>query len=258
MAPGGPEEMARNDYGSRGPPPLYDSACGDRAGPSWGFGLLLCAGPSDTGREGGRANASSDREPVSAATDAERYSARHIERLLGIHEDASKTGRRHTTFLDIISWARDPGGDNSYLRLAYQRQAPDAWMARRGPLDPSSELAAVLWDFEMAVRRLRRQREERIRTGGRRRADEELSLQEHGVVALYLTGFDYREIASLLGFGTKKDPDARRVARILRGRVKKDDVGDTVVDEDGYPVRVGGAVNKITRAMNRDPEAGVA
>jgi hypothetical protein len=105
-----------------------------------------------------------------------RYDFRTVCVLLGLKEGKGFGGKRHVTLVDLLSWARDPGGDHIWQHLAAQE--PDGWTARRGPLAPDSELACVLWDLLAAVRML--------------------TLREKAIVALKAFGFTTREIGEAM------------------------------------------------------------
>jgi hypothetical protein len=153
--------------------------------------------------------------------DQVEYSVEQVARLIGLREGWGSEGRRHVTVVDLLSWARDPGGTALWFALASEGDPAHAWMARRGPLPPHSGAAAVLWDFLRAVKTL--------------------SLREQAVVALSAFGFRTREIGQLLGINRST------VSRILWG-------------EGRGAESVEGAVAKITRAMNepRDRSPAIA
>jgi hypothetical protein len=159
-----------------------------------------------------------DDEPV--------YSLETVSRLLGLGEDWAAQGHRDVTVLDLLSWARDPGG----MALRDDTEV-DAWMAKRGPLAHHSEEATVLFDFMRAVRKL--------------------SLLEHAVVALTICGFTETEMAELL-YDKKAGHriSRQRVGRILNGRPKRDAAGEPVKDEQGFTIYTGGVVPKLARHMN--------
>jgi hypothetical protein len=152
------------------------------------------------------------------------YTRDAVARLLGLEEDWASQGRRDVTVLDLLSWARDPGG----MSLRDDTEV-DAWMARRGPLLPDSEPATILYDFMRATSRL--------------------SLLEHAVVALTVCGFSESEMASVLRDG-RAPISQQRVGRILHGRPKRDSAGSKVTDEQGFTIYTGGVVGKLTREMN--------
>lgn len=172
------------------------------------------------------------------------YTLVQVERLLGFYEGTSRTGSRHVTILDLLSWVRDPGGATVWYSLALGADPKWAWMARRGPLPPDSSAACVLWDFERAVRQLK--------------------LLEQAVVALTVAGFSPSEIAAVIDpDGVIDDADAlrrartldnrkKRIARLLYGRPKRDAQGRTVVDERGDVLYTGGVAAKLARYMNGD------
>jgi hypothetical protein len=156
------------------------------------------------------------------------YTLQSVERLLGYYEPWSSQGERNVTILDLLSWARDPGG------MHLHREDEIDWTWRRGPLAPHSDDASTLWDFFIAIKRLRM-----------RKAPPKLSLQEHAVLALTICGFTENEIARVLGW-----PNQQRVSRVLVGRPKRDGQGQEVRDEHGAVIYVGGIARKVTRAMN--------
>jgi hypothetical protein len=155
---------------------------------------------------------------------ADGYTRQEVEQLIGLHEHWGPTADRHVTIADILSWARDPGG-------GVISERSDIWTVRRGKLPHDSDEACALWDFMRAFRRL--------------------EVVEQAVVALTVMGFRRAEVANALSVSQAT------VTRILQGREKRDASGDVVTDEDGRPVRMGGAVRKLTRHMNggRDAEA---
>ena len=160
-----------------------------------------------------------------------RYSVPEVERLLGLYETQHRDGRRHITFLDILSWANDPGGDNTYHAGLVARQDEDAWMAKRGPLTPDSTLACVHWDFLRAVSDLD-------------------DIRSMAIVALRVFDFTYEEIGQLLGMRR------HTVAQKLRGRPIVDYNGHNVKDRQGRIVRhPDGIVHDLVRSMNRQPDS---
>jgi hypothetical protein len=146
------------------------------------------------------------------------YDFEEVAKLLGLRESWADSGLRHITVVDLLSWARDPGTSNLYYEGALEHEPGTAWMARRGPLDPSSEEACVLWDLLRAMR------------------SPSLELREQGAIALKAFGFTNGEIAQLLGLGGSRD-----VSRLL--------FGDQRTDRPG-------AVARVHRAMNNRPSAG--
>lgn len=158
------------------------------------------------------------------------YSTDGVRRLLGLYEEPTADGRRHLVLLDILSWARDPGG----MHLVSEMD-PEPWMAIRGPLHPESAVAAILWDFASAMRRLRE--------------DRALSIKQEAAVALQVFGFSFREIAEALGV------QPSTVSRWLLGREKRDEDGQVVkAVRRGKPRVVRDTRTslpwKIARAMN--------
>lgn len=124
------------------------------------------------------------------------YTEATVAKLLGLREGWGTSGARHVTIVDLISWARDPGGDTVWYRLLSRlpRSSDDAgraWMARRGPLQPDGEVATLLWDLLMAIA--------------------SLPDREQAVVALTAFGFTQRQIGEVLH--ASKD----EIRRILRG-----------------------------------------
>jgi hypothetical protein len=179
-----------------------------------------------------------------------RYTRAVVERLLGMHESESNTGVRHTTVIDILSWARDPGGDLTWLQLVRSNDPEVAWRVRRGPLDLESPAALLLWDFLRAMT--------------------QLSTFEQAIVALRAFGFSPTEIGAVIDpdsilpleqerhgkFVLSKELDGRRkrIVRALEGRemTKVAEGKRTLVtDEEGNVIYRGGAVRKLTRLMNK-------
>lgn len=167
------------------------------------------------------------------------YSVESVERLLGLHEPDAGRGHRDITVADLLSWARDPGGDSTWRYLLESKVGIDVWMARRGPLDPASKLACILWDFMAAVKKL--------------------PLGHQAIVWLATVGFSATEIAEILdedSLGHRRsdrrqiEAKRKRITRILDGQEKKDRDGNVVLDGEGNVVMVGGAVRKLARIMN--------
>lgn len=153
------------------------------------------------------------------------YTPAQVARLLGFDEGDGYADERHVTALDILSWKHDPGGDPYYYFVAVQNEtAKTAWMARRGPLDPNSDAAAMLADLLMALNRL--------------------PLFQKAVVSLHLAGLDQTEIAEVLH---TRQPT---VSRILLGRPKRGADGEAVRDENDLTVYTGGIHFRIARLMN--------
>lgn len=180
------------------------------------------------------------------------YTPEQVEQLLGLHESWSDTGPKHVTALDIMSWARDPGGGIRIGLLARLEAdaTSSAWMGQRGPLPPDSLAACILYDFDLALKRL--------------------DLFEQAIAALTVMGFSPQEIAALI------DPDAvvpldsqhlrrggkafreldrrrQRITRTLYGRPKRDGAGKKVEDANGDVVHVGGLISKLVSYMNNPP-----
>lgn len=174
------------------------------------------------------------------------YSETAVERLLGLHEDVAAAGRRDVTIVDLLSWARDPGGDHVALSLALREGEPDAWQARRGPLAPDGDVACVLYDVLRAVK--------------------QLALYEQVVIALTAFGFSETEIAAavdpdsvidlervrLAGRGSQRALEARRrrVGRFLNGRPRRHHGGEPIRDEHGAILYSGGAARRLSGLMN--------
>jgi hypothetical protein len=167
------------------------------------------------------------------------YTREEVDRLLGLKEDLRSDGRRDVTVLDLISWARDPGGD--LVLQSLHRLDTDAWMARRGPLAPHSEEAATLFDFLRAMKKM--------------------DLVKQAVLALHVMGFDATEIGALLdpsqvidlshGSARRKVSARRKSAlRMVRGRPLRDSTGAELRCELGHPVMVGRLAEELTELMN--------
>lgn len=127
------------------------------------------------------------------------YAYEEIERLLGLREGHKEEASKHITIVDIVSWARDPGGDFTWCHLALEMEPGVDWTARRGPLTPHGGLACVLYDFLRAMKRL--------------------PLRDQAVVVLTAFGFKPSEIASIVGI------DRGSVRRILYGRDERFEKG---------------------------------
>lgn len=183
---------------------------------------------------------------MNSGRNPDTYTIDDIKRLLGLHEDPGPSGERDVTIADILSWANDAGG----MHLV-NRQEAEAWMARRGPLDPDSPEACILYDFQRAMK--------------------ELPLAEEAIIALTAMGFSPTDIAAVV------DPDAvldlrqtldyreamrlkklldsrrKRISRLIKGRPRRDAHGQVVRDERGVIVRTTGqAVKDLHRGMNRE------
>ncbi|HXF72332.1 MAG TPA: hypothetical protein VNO79_06960 [Actinomycetota bacterium] len=159
-----------------------------------------------------------------------------VERLLGLREDLGRGGHRDVTVAELLSWARDPGGDRVFW-LAH-RDGPEGWRWRRGPLPPDGDLALTLFDFLRAVRTL--------------------SLRDQAIVALTAFGFSPTEIARVLDFSgrepSRRELDSRRkrVAYVLEGRPLRDPAtGEQLRNEEGELVRGPGIAARIARRMER-------
>jgi hypothetical protein len=155
------------------------------------------------------------------------YSPAAIARLIGCNESWGSQAARHLTILDLLSWARDPGGDFTWRQLqqrppeqffterkrarrtgAHEQLLEDDFTARRGPLPLDSDEATTLWDFMRAFRHL--------------------SELEQAVVALRIMQFTEREIARVL-----KTSNAT-VHRVLHGNPARNQEG---------------AISKLSRRM---------
>jgi len=167
------------------------------------------------------------------------YSLAQVECLIGLEESSAPRATRHVTFFDLLSWARDAGGDHTWFQLARQDQQSDAWMARRGPLQPDGELACVLYDLQRGMK--------------------ELTLVEQGVVALTAAGFGPDEIAAVMD-GKQLDfreqhreleQRRRRIARMIDGRPRRDADGKIQRDDHGAILYTGGVASRLVRLMNK-------
>jgi len=190
-----------------------------------------------------------------------RYTVDEVERLIGLHETWGKRAARHRTVLDILSRARDPG-HQLFARLDFQkpRSTDDphkGWMALRGPLDPESDAACILWDFLKALSRLgsekpRRDGQPAVRPGKaplsstKDPAEWGAAVRLRGVVALSFCGFTREEISALTGISE------RHVSQLLAGRPVRDGEGKEVRDPGGNTIYRGGAAWRLTRIMNGD------
>lgn len=195
----------------------------------------------------------------------DRYTFDQVEKLVGLQEEWwDNDGERNVTVVDLLSWARDPTGNNAGYRKAVLEGEDDAWMARRG-IEPHSELACILWDFMRGLK--------------------DLPLFYQGAIALRAFGFNETEIAALidpngvldqqvvkLSGAQRRALDARRkrVERALVGRPKRDAKDrpvrepaicakckneDPSLDRCGHGAVVytgGAAAKQLTRAMNGD------
>lgn len=155
----------------------------------------------------------------------DRYTEPQVSVLMGLHE----TWRPHATIADVLSWAHDPGG---MWTIGEFESRDTAWMGRRGPLHPGSELVGTLIDFQRAMRRLRR--------------DKELDIKQQAVVALLAFQFSIPEICAAL--------DLRQpvIEEIVYGRVV-----EVERDADGKRLRTihaGGLAGRLTALMNNEPE----
>ena len=163
--------------------------------------------------------------------DDDPYTTEQVERLLGMREHPGPRGRRDLTFLDILSWAKGPGGDNVWGQLAHDaafyRSRPNEdqeWQSRTGPLDPLSDEACALWDLKRAM--------------------SQLSLQEKLVISLVVMGWSQSEIAEVMQVSQSK------VSRTLRGQPRRHKDGSVIRNDTGEAEMTTGAVTKLTRAMN--------
>lgn len=191
------------------------------------------------------------------------YTLHTVERLLGRHELPDLAGERDITIADIWSWAHDSGGSAIYHQLLLERDPDEAWMARRGPLDPESGLALVLWDFLRAMRELEEERNGMLKAA---------------VIALTAMGFSPSDIAAVIDPGAvielaerqrwdsrtvrTVNSRRRRIARMLE-HPKRDSEGRAVKDDRGKVIYVTGPlVRRFARLMNdaaappKDEEAG--
>lgn len=148
-----------------------------------------------------------------------RYTRGQVFALLGLRERGWSQGERNVTFLDLLSWANDPGGGH-WLQKMDLEHPDDAWMARRGPLSPESPMAILLFDFLRAMKRLVHS-----------------DVRDGAIVALAVFGFTSGEIAGVLRTSQSA------ISHKLRGR--------HLYDRDGlYQGRSRSLVDDLTAAMN--------
>jgi hypothetical protein len=171
--------------------------------------------------------------------DEPAYTTEMVERLLGLREDVGRGGHRDVTVAELLSWARDPGGDRVFW--AAHRDEPDGWRWRRGPLRPDGDLALLLYDFLRAL--------------------STLPLRDQAIVALTAFGFSATEIARVLDFSgrepSRRELDSRRkrVAYVLEGRPRRDPAtGAELRDEAGELIRSPGIAARIAARMERARE----
>jgi hypothetical protein len=130
-------------------------------------------------------------------------------------------------------------------------------MPLRGPLDPQSDAACILWDFLRAMSRLgfekpRRDGEPAVRLGKEPLSSTKdpvawaAAVRLRGVVALSFCGFTREEISALTGISE------RHVSQLLAGRPVRDARGREVRGAGGDTVYRGGAAWRLTRIMNGD------
>lgn len=148
------------------------------------------------------------------------YTHRQIVKLLGLTE---ASGEAEITFLDILSWLRDPGGDSYWQKKVAENYPAEAWTAQRN-IPHDSQLACLLYDFFRGLKML--------------------TLREQVVVALTVFDFSVSDIAEALN--TSRDD----VIRTLHGTPKRDEQGQVVRDKRGRPVMRQGAVAQLSKNMN--------
>ncbi|MEX0991723.1 MAG: hypothetical protein WD004_05570 [Actinomycetota bacterium] len=163
------------------------------------------------------------------------YTLPEVERLIGLREPVGTKGSPHLTFVDILSWARDVGGENLPYLHALENGERQAWMARRGPLHPESALACVYFDLLRAMKRL--------------------SVFEQALIVLTAAGFRPDEIAVVMDGSEEHDPRViasrrKRFARYIDGRERRDAEGRPLLDGRGRPLHSGGIARRLLRQLN--------
>jgi hypothetical protein len=165
--------------------------------------------------------------------------------------------RRDLTILDILAWAADAGGPPTFQRPDVEEGEEADWMGRRGPLQPDSPLAVILWDFLRAVRDLK---PAVVRPRDHRSVEE---LWSAAYVALLTFGFSHGEIALLRG-RSRSSVTERISGRVvgyrqgrprLSGLVAGAGLVFPLLEARQRPVRDGGLIAKTTTLMNGGKEA---
>jgi len=165
----------------------------------------------------------------------EDYTLAQVYRLLGVEEGDREIRpwlpQYHITILDVLSWAHDPGGDATWEQIARTEDPGHLWMARRGPLQPESEIAAVYFDFMRGM--------------------SALELHKRAAIALTAFGFSQDDIATVFDWKSMDGTiQSKRVSRLLFGRPRRDKEDHPVRDEKGDVLYVGGAVRELHATMN--------